>query len=79
MNEKINKILEELYQIDPSLKEHEYKIKILLDKMITNKPDDNINSAFVERLQNELLSEMSVNQKENVKAFNPEPRLKPSN
>lgn len=69
MNEKINKILEELYQMDPSLKKHESKIKVLLDGMLANKPNDEIDSAFVARLQSELLSEMSVSQKENVKAY----------
>jgi hypothetical protein len=69
MNEKINKILEELYQMDPSLKKHEGKIKILLDKMLSNKPNDEIDSAFVVRLQEGLLAEMSASQKENVKKY----------
>ena len=48
--------LEDLYAIDPSLREHEGELKKLLTKLERAKPDVKIDSAFVAELRRELLS-----------------------
>jgi len=48
-------ILNELYAQDPILRQHEEKLKILLEQIIKNKPQINFNEHFRQELKQELL------------------------
>ena len=63
MENKIQKILVELYEMDPSLQEHEVKLRKALQVLMENKVDDNIDQEFLMKLKNDLLAEMSEDQK----------------
>jgi hypothetical protein len=57
MNQKkIQLILQELYEIDSSLKQHEKKLKVLLEKIIASEPEVEIDERFVAKLRNDILS-----------------------
>ncbi len=57
-------LLEELYNIDPSLQEHEAKLKELLRELIANKPDTEFNEQFAAKLK-VLLMERQAEQSKN--------------
>lgn len=50
----INKTLEELYQLDPELKEHEIMLKNALGTLLASKPATGFDPAFARRLKAEL-------------------------
>lgn len=52
---EINKILEELYAIDSSLKEYEETLKTLISRMADLKPDTKFDKHFAARLKKEIL------------------------
>lgn len=54
MAKKIYEILEEIYQIDPSLRKHSAKLEKLVDFIIGSKPDIKIDDKFVEELKMKL-------------------------
>ncbi|MFC1732877.1 hypothetical protein ACFL6I_21450 [candidate division KSB1 bacterium] len=54
MKDNINSILNDLYMMDPSLKEQEEDLKKLIQKLIEAKPDIEMNEAFVENLRHKL-------------------------
>lgn len=63
----MNKILKEIYKIDPTMKKHEAKLKKLLSKMLESKPDIKISKDFVRALQTQLMAKASKNpQKEKL-------------
>lgn len=72
MEDKIQKILLELYEIDPSLKEHEAKLRQAVQVLLENKTDDEINQEFLLKLKDDLLSEMSASQKMSVAKYGKE-------
>jgi len=51
---KMNKILNEIYKIDPTMKKHEAKLNKILKEMLKNKPDIVISKQFVNDLQKKL-------------------------
>ncbi len=53
-------ILAELYEIDPSLREHEAELVPLLQKLLTNDPAQKPNAAFVKKLRTELAARMNA-------------------
>lgn len=57
MNNSIQKILDDLYTIDPSLREHEEKLTHALSVIIESKPDTKFDEAFARRLKKELLTQ----------------------
>lgn len=54
-NMEINKILEELYILEPSLKDYEAQLIKLINQMSELKPDTKFDSAFAARLKKEIL------------------------
>ena len=52
--QNIQKILEELYQIDNSLKQNEIELKNILEKMIEIKPNIKIDENFKNQLKNQI-------------------------
>ncbi len=54
-NQKIDKILQDLYKIDPNLKKQEKKLKEIIKKLLTFKPEIEINQEFVKDLRKKLL------------------------
>ncbi|RJQ36410.1 hypothetical protein C4552_03930 [Candidatus Parcubacteria bacterium] len=54
MNKSIDQILAELYEIDPTLRAEEDRIKIIIREFSLMKPDTKLDTAFVTRLRAEL-------------------------
>lgn len=54
MDTHIQKILEELYAIDPTLRAHEDKLVPLISKLAASKPAIPLDQAFVKRLKKQL-------------------------
>ncbi len=55
MHDNVEKIIEELYTIDPSLKESSADIRVLVSALIASKPEVTISATFIENLRKELL------------------------
>ncbi len=53
-------ILAELYEIDPSLREHEAELVPLLQKLLANDPAQRPSPAFVKKLRSELSARMNA-------------------
>lgn len=51
----IQKILEDLYLIDPSLKTHEAKLIALIEELVKSKPDTHFDASFARELKTKLL------------------------
>src|SRR3989344_3267362 len=60
MGKDINKILEDLYQIDGGLRAKEKELRQLVTQILVSKPDTKLDSVFVARLRSELLAEVPV-------------------
>jgi len=54
MDKNIKQILNELYQIDPTLKDQEEKLIKVIDELIKAKPEVEIDQVFLQKLRNEL-------------------------
>lgn len=57
---EIEKILQELYLLDPSLKQHEAQLITLVSQMSELKPDTKFDLAFANRLKKEILKNSST-------------------
>jgi hypothetical protein len=55
MKNNIDTILEELYAIDPSFREHEKELRTLVIKLVTLKPDTKFDQTFADQLKTQLL------------------------
>lgn len=55
MQEKIQEILEDIYAIDPELKNQEKKLIKIMDELIKRKPDTHFDEEFKEKLKQEVL------------------------
>lgn len=56
----IEQILQDLYTIDPKLKEHEEKLRVIISKLLESKPQVEINPEFVEKLRRQLLAQATI-------------------
>lgn len=65
--DKLQDILEELYQSYPDLKKYESELKDLMLEMVNNKPEVKIDEFFVSNLKKKLLTSLSLNKKKNNK------------
>lgn len=54
MDEKIKKILNDLYKSDPRMKDNEKELIKLIDYLIKNKPETKFDEKFSISLKNEL-------------------------
>lgn len=70
MANEIKKILADLYEIDPDLKNHETELIKIINKIITSKPVVKIDKKFAKQLRNQLLDKTSA-KKTNNSLFNP--------
>lgn len=59
MDSKVDNILKELFKIDPSLKEREGDLRVLVTTLIDAKPSISINEAFMLSLKERLLDRAS--------------------
>lgn len=57
MHTQVEKIIDELYAVDPSLREHEADIRALVTTLIETKPEVVISETFVRSLRERLVSE----------------------
>ena len=55
MNTKIQNILNDLYAIDPTLKEKEGEVVKLIETLLASRPDAKLDAAFVKALRTKLL------------------------
>jgi hypothetical protein len=62
MNEKIESIINDLYAIDPTLREHDARIRALVATLIEVKPRVEIDQIFVTALRAQLLSSVQKTQ-----------------
>ncbi len=58
MDKKIEKIVNDLYMIDGSLKKHEKEIVYIVEELLRSKPDVEVNEEFIEKLHLALVSRM---------------------
>ncbi|OGY44357.1 MAG: hypothetical protein A3J62_04115 [Candidatus Buchananbacteria bacterium RIFCSPHIGHO2_02_FULL_38_8] len=58
----VNQILNELYELDGSLKKHEKELIKIINKILVSKPDTKFDQAFAKRLRAELLAKTSSKQ-----------------
>jgi len=54
-NNKMNQILQDLYEIDPDLKKQEKKLREIVKKLLASKPEVKIDQNFVKDLRKKLL------------------------
>jgi len=59
MNTTMNQMLEDLYEMDPSLKEHDKELRGILKELMEVRPDVQIDEDFVRALRSQL-SEMAL-------------------
>ncbi|MDO8510221.1 MAG: hypothetical protein Q7S15_01180, partial [bacterium] len=56
MQSNIETILQELYELDPALREHETELRTLLAELVRAKPETSFDKAFAEKLRRRLLA-----------------------
>ena len=56
-------ILEELYALDPTLREKEAEIKKIIERMIKNRPEVEINETFRSELREKIMREIATMKK----------------
>ena len=54
MHDSIQNILEDLYAIDPTLKQHEEELKGVVEKLLVIKPDTELDQNFVQNLRHQI-------------------------
>ena len=59
--ENIEKILNELYIIDPSLKEREGEVRKIIESLLASKPEIIIDNNFVSQLREKLIEKLIMN------------------
>lgn len=67
MSSNIRTLLEELYELEPSLREKEEYIIRIIENMQKNRPDIVINEEFKNELRTKLLAELSTTEKKTQK------------
>jgi len=60
MNQDIKKILEDLYQLDSSFKQHEEALVSLIENILKSKPDTKFDAAFAAQLRQQLQAKATV-------------------
>jgi Ca-activated chloride channel homolog len=63
MNEKVDRILEELFLIDPALRSEEATLHKIIDDLIRSKPEAKMDEAFAAELKQKLLAQFSKKDK----------------
>lgn len=63
MSVNIKEVLNELYALDPDLREKESEIKKIIERMIKNRPFVEINEVFQRELRAKILSEIGTKKK----------------
>lgn len=63
MSVNIKEVLNELYALDPDLREKESEIKKIIERMIKNRPVVEINEVFQRELRAKILSEIGTKKK----------------
>ncbi len=58
----IDQILQELFSVDPALKDRESELRAVIEKMLASKPDTAIDEEFVRGLRQKLLAEADLKQ-----------------
>lgn len=58
MSVNINDILEELYALDPDLRQKESEIQKIIERMIKNRPEIQIDESFRNELRHKIMLEI---------------------
>ena len=72
MSSNTQKILEELYHLDPTLREKQESIRNIIEKMQENRPEIEISDQFRSELKSRIISDMgglSVGKERNSSNF----------
>jgi hypothetical protein len=72
MENKIRKILDDLYMIDDELRNNEKELKVIIEKLLKSKPEVEINEQFIEELKVKILEqvdEINSQSRESRKVF----------
>lgn len=60
MQTSIEKILQDLYQLDPEFKKHEEKLKVVISELLSAKPGIEIDPAFAAGLRRKLIAQADL-------------------
>jgi len=60
MDNQINKILNDLYAIDPKLKSHEQELIKIINKLLISRPDTKFDASFAKNLRADLIAQAGV-------------------
>ena len=63
MSVNIKEVLNELYALDPDLREKESEIKKIIERMIKNRPVVEINEVYQRELRAKILREIGTKKK----------------
>ena len=72
MSSNTQKILEELYHLDPTLREKQKSIRNIIEKMQENRPEIKVSDQFRSELKSRIISDMgglSVGKERNSSNF----------
>lgn len=64
MNEALQKILRDLYELDPGLKKHEETLIRIIEEIVASRPSTKFDSRFAEKLRERVLQEIQKISKE---------------
>jgi len=67
METQIKNILDDLYKIDPELKNYEEELKKMIIKLLKSKPDTKFDEKFIQKLKEEILKKADELKNETVK------------
>ncbi len=71
MNKLIDEILKDLYKIDKSFKENEKELKVLIKKLLSNKPNPKkLSLDFKQNLLNEMIRHLNKTKQDPINYFN---------
>ncbi len=65
MREEIKNILEDLYQLDPQLREQESELEKLVEQLLEAQPEVEVDEQFVRNLRNQLFADQESEEKIN--------------
>ena len=75
MEQHILDILNDLYELDPGLKEKEDELKKIIKELLSSKPVVEIDEEFKNKLKNELIEKLKTNKKKGFFAWFSSPKL----
>ncbi len=69
MDNTTRQLLDELYQIEPTLESKEKAIVPMIERMLENKPDIKLDTKFKNKLRNEIMKTFAEKEQKPLFAF----------